>query len=497
MDRQKKNKHDDYSRSPGALPPLSSGRGASSFDAAGPQFRAMKIDSFKTPGIRSQYDPSSSKPVVGVSSGKKSKNPYGSSVSSYSPSEGNNKPLSPDFKPISVQQTWENPQLRPIPSYYPLECSNRVLDLDDVELDEITSNLSDAFRILSIQAKYLENPAGAALLTPELVEMHLYLWKRGDNQVCVEVQRRGGDSVTFHRYARHILEAASGDFDGGEYKDYSDSRYLKAAEKLLRTELSKSEKELEESLMAIEFAAGLLKKDRLDARMLGMESLCILTDPRKTCLSTAMLVCRAVILGNNQDEQHLSFTEIHEFVLNIVQKRFMIDEDSLKKDMIVDYDSDDEDFFNSEDQDTDGEIPPEYQNAMNNFVNYGLKILSNAWEVMTTFDSFDTEPEQTDHSQSLSIGILVDNFRQSSFNVTNEDILKTLFKEVSRAETRAHNACLAGKCLKILCSLSEHVSSDAGKIFGYETAIRAARIGKSTNARLEKECGELAQVLSG
>jgi len=68
---------------------------------------------------------------------------------------------------------------------------------------------------------------------------------------------------------------------------------------------------------------------------------------------------------------------------------------------------------------------------------------------------------------------------------------------VGCAETRVHNACLAGKCLKILCSLSELTRNDAQKMFGYETAVRAEQIGKATNVRLEKECGELARVLSG
>lgn len=486
MERHRKSKDDKFP----SLPPLSSGRSTSSFETAGPEFRAMNIDGVKSLGIRSMHESTPSKPVlVG--------NPKSEPDSSSPFAEDSCNIFSPDFKPISVQETWENPQLKPIPNYYPLECSNRVLDKDDdySELDEITSNLSDAFRALSIQARYLENPAGAALLTPELVEIHLYLWKKGESQICIEVQRRGGDSVTFHRYARHILEAASGDFDIGEYRDYSDSHYLKAAEKLLRTELKKTAKELEESLLSIEFAANLLKKGRLDARILGMESLCILTDPRKTCLSTAMLVCHAIVLGNDGGGKHPSFQEIHEFVLNIVQKKCMVDEESLMADMIVDYDSDDEDYFIDEDEERDG-VPPEYQNAMRTFVNYGLKILSNAWEVMSTFENIDKEPELS-HSQPLSTEVLVENFRRSSRELTNVDMIETLLKEVGRAETKAHNACLAGKCLKMLCSSSEIACIDTQRIFGKETAIRAELIGKATNARLEKECGELARLLSG
>merc|ERR1712226_1473243 len=180
---------------------------------------------------------------------------------------------------------------------------------------------------------------------------------------------------------------------------------------------------------------------------------------------------------------------------NIVQKKCMIDEESLMADMIVDYDSDDEDYFVDEGDDRGGG-PPEYQNAMRTFVNHGLKILSNAWEVMLTFENIDKEPEVS-RSQPLSIETLVETFRQSARKVTNVDLIETLLGEVGRAETKAHNACLAGKCLKMLCSSSKLACIDTQKIFGKETAIRAEIIGKATNARLEKECGELARLLSG
>jgi len=404
----------------------------------------------------------------------------------------------PEFRPIRVKGTWENPTLRPIPSYYPLESSNRVLNEHEFGISEVTSNLSEAFRVLGIQTKYFESPAGAALLTPELVEIYLYLWKTGNGKkICIEVQRRRGDSVTFYRYARHILEAASGDFDASEYNDYSDSNYLRAAEKLLRTELTNSSKEREASIMSIELAADLLRKDRLDARILGMESLCILTDPRKTCLNTALLVSRAVILGKYCGEEHDAFPAIHEFVLNIAQKRSMSDEEALIEDMIVDYDSDDddEDYF-MDDEERDGEKPPEYCEAMHTCANHALRILCNAWEVLTTFESFEAEPEKTTTEQHLDpSSMLVEKFHEVSFSFTHEDILTTLLMEVNRAESKAHNACLAGKCLKILCSSSSAARDHTKALFGLESATRAEEIGKVMNARLQAVCGGLREVL--
>mmetsp|Transcript_11228 Transcript_11228/g.18599 ORF Transcript_11228/g.18599 Transcript_11228/m.18599 type:complete len:539 (+) Transcript_11228:663-2279(+) len=402
----------------------------------------------------------------------------------------------PDYKPFFIQSSWENPKIRSIPKYYPLERSSRVLDDHEHKIDEILKNLSGCFRVLGLQAKYLENPAGAALLTPEQVEIYLYLWKTGKagKQYCIEVQRRRGDSVTFHRYARHILEAASGDFDPAEYTDLTDSHYLKAAEKLLRNELAKAVEEREESLISIELAATLIKKDRFDARLLGMESLCILTDPRKTNLNTALLASRAVLFGVQKEEKgNQSFRQIHEFVLNVVQNRCMGDEDSFLQDMVVEYDSDDEDMFDDDDEERDEKKPPEYYDSMKTFVNYGLTILANSWEVVSTFESFESEPETT--GASYSVDAAVAEFHRISSDLTHTDILTSLLTELGRADKKAHNACLAAKCLRILCQSSEEARDRTKSLYGTESASRAKEIGKATNARLERESAQLLLVL--
>jgi hypothetical protein len=40
---------------------------------------------------------------------------------------------------------------------------------------------------------------------------------------AVELQRRKGGSIAFHRYSRHILDAALGDFDCEEHIEKDDS----------------------------------------------------------------------------------------------------------------------------------------------------------------------------------------------------------------------------------------------------------------------------------
>jgi hypothetical protein len=110
---------------------------------------------------------------------------------------------------------WSPMQLRPVPAFYPLEKSSRLVE-DESPVD-IANRLAECLRTLSVQAVYDSQAGTASLLTAENVEMHLSLWKttpaNHSQGVVVELQRRKGDSIAFHRYSRSILDAAVGDVD--------------------------------------------------------------------------------------------------------------------------------------------------------------------------------------------------------------------------------------------------------------------------------------------
>jgi len=108
-----------------------------------------------------------------------------------------------------IQSNWAPTELRPVPAFYPLERSSRVVE---DELAEIVARVSEANRVLSVHAVYCNETATASLVTAENVEMQLSLWKTGRG-IVVELQRRKGDSIAFHRYSRYLLDAAVGDFD--------------------------------------------------------------------------------------------------------------------------------------------------------------------------------------------------------------------------------------------------------------------------------------------
>lgn len=59
---------------------------------------------------------------------------------------------------------------------------------------------------------------------------------------------------------------------------------------------------VDKALVALNIAASLIKKDRVDARRLGMESLELLTDPLRAGIETAKIASRVVLLGSSREE---------------------------------------------------------------------------------------------------------------------------------------------------------------------------------------------------
>eukprot|EP00578_Thalassiosira_sp_NH16_P012973 CAMPEP_0181118976 /NCGR_PEP_ID=MMETSP1071-20121207/23361_1 /TAXON_ID=35127 /ORGANISM="Thalassiosira sp., Strain NH16" /LENGTH=736 /DNA_ID=CAMNT_0023203503 /DNA_START=536 /DNA_END=2746 /DNA_ORIENTATION=+ len=62
----------------------------------------------------------------------------------------------------------------------------------------------------------------------------------------------------------------------------------------------------DKAMKALNMAASLIRKDRVDARRLGMESLVLLTDPLRAGVETAMIASRVVLLGSASEETHFA-----------------------------------------------------------------------------------------------------------------------------------------------------------------------------------------------
>ena len=451
---------------------------------------------------------------------------------------------------VKEQPTW-TPRLRCIPSYYPMERSIRILSLEERPLSEITRDIRECLRIMSIQAKLHDDPAGAALLSADQVEMYLYFWETaGGRSVCVEIQRRHGDSVAFHKYGRHILEASGGDFDVSEYNGWAESHYLRAADKLLKLELAKRSYR-SDSLGAVEIAMSLIRKDRLDARLLGVESLCILTDPRTAHMPTAVTASHAILGGspvgddtegpirrertlqgrdenrggeetmgvgaaaemtestiseNDERPYNEGFDTLRRFLLTLIQKKTMDDEGVILDRMDTDYDSDDDEEFIEADK--TGAKPTDYLVALESMQYFALTVLANSLDVLTSCpqpflfdnamhdDGTDSDKSSRVHSRPASVESIVDAFHACSVEATGESIISSLRNELGRAERKPHNAAMAAKCIRLLLGASESFQLENLKDGLLGLCRRAIGIGKNTHARLEYESTALLGCLT-
>jgi len=343
--------------------------------------------------------------------------------------------------------------------------------------------------------------ATAYLVTAENVEMHLSLWKAsaGPDQsgIVVELQRRKGDSIAFHRYSRYILDAAVGEFDMNDHiarhgADF-DFVYSKKVQRLLSLEMGKAN-EHENAIIAVEIAHGLLMKDRMDARQLGLESLCLLTDPKKTGISTAMIASHVVLLGTAQgvatstDEgltfDEAPFQEIRDTILSLVQFSRIGEEDFEE--------------VGSADDDFEGRQLGEGQ-QMSLLHNLALAVLANALDVLENQDTYDENPEETKKpasTQTKSVSDIAETFISDSTEISKSEILGSLIKELGKANTSPHNACLSARCLGSICGASEKAKRRAKELGAKNVVSSALEVGVRTHLRLQTESKKLETVLN-
>ena len=392
----------------------------------------------------------------------------------------------------AASSNWVPTALRPVPAFYPLEKSSRLVEDEDPK--EIARRLSDCLRSLSVQAFY--NNDTASLLTAENVEMHLSLWKTPSTAVqsgvVVELQRRKGDSIAFHRYSRSILDAAVGDsMPMDAFAD--DIMYSKKVQRLMQLPKNQETQEHENAIIAIEIAHGLIMKDRMDARVLGLESLCLLTDPRKTGYITALLASHVVLLGSTQgveipgaqSDQALvmdegPFQEIREAILGLVQ------------------------FSRIGDLDEEDSVHQADAESMMLLHNLALAVLANSLDVVERSDRFDedaddNEPEDTKPRARLrtaSSNDVANEFLQQTEELSNKEILSTLIAELGKAQHKPHDATLSAKCLGSLLRASDEAKKRAQELGAKQVVSTALDVGVRTHRKLETECEKVVKVLT-
>lgn len=182
--------------------------------------------------------------------------------------------------------------LRPVPVYCPLALTSRFVT--GASAGTIASRISVWCLAMNVQAEFSEKDLSTAdLKTTDHVEIHVSLWRGTwprypEGSVIVEAERRSGDAITYHKYCRTLLDAVDCVLDDDDF--HRQPELPGGGSGSIPTDRE------EKSLLALEIAASLLRKDRIDERQLGMESLCLLTDLKRTGgIDNALFASRAVL----------------------------------------------------------------------------------------------------------------------------------------------------------------------------------------------------------
>ena len=147
----------------------------------------------------------------------------------------------------------------------------------------------------------------------------------GSKCIIIEVNRENGNVIEYHHVAKEILAAARNAPNKHEHDAFSlsrvDRRALSATDSVIRTDdlvrtispmpAMTTTQNLDIFTKTMENIQVLLKKDRIDAFLLGMESLQLLTNGSSSKPEVARQACEAVLIdGRWQDVKNCIFSII-------------------------------------------------------------------------------------------------------------------------------------------------------------------------------------------
>ena len=186
---------------------------------------------------------------------------------------------------------------------FPLERTHR--EIPGVDAEEVSSRISEALRLLSIEAEYDDIKAKAKCRTNDYAcfRIRLYAGSEEGQPVIVECQRRSGSSMSFTQSCRAILCAAEGRALASEATKKKVPPFMKCPVSNMRCLQGLKTEEVDrgaELACALNKVMELLRKDKHDLSVIAMENLCALTDPLKTFPDTALKASRVIFVSDDK-----------------------------------------------------------------------------------------------------------------------------------------------------------------------------------------------------
>ena len=284
----------------------------------------------------------------------------------------------------------------------------------------VASRISDCLRKRSVHAVYNTEKAKVKCFTQQFVEFRVRLFAgKADygHGVIVEVQRRSGPATYFQEECRNIFAAAKG------IQEHP-THYHKVMSRPLQQKMPPEDSVVQYLDVALE----LLQKDHLDAKLLGTQSLALLTDAYKNGNKTAVSATKHIIAPES---------ELCNIIVSLIETG-----------------------GNDAEQNNSDEVSARIRAN-------SLTALCNVLKVCAR----DSSLSQSIKQKSVCVDVLI----------------PSLTRELERVESSPQIALLSARCLNILVEYYAECRTKALDVGAFEALVNASEYGKSRYASLATE----------
>ncbi|KAL9190987.1 hypothetical protein ACHAXT_000693 [Thalassiosira profunda] len=318
----------------------------------------------------------------------------------------------------------------------------------------ISNRLGDCLQSRSIRTKFSKNESALAKCrNTDFCKFSVRLYAGEEGGVLVEIQRLCGDAVSFMRDCRALLDAAAGTPPDAQIKEET-PLYLRlpVSEMAFVKECPLPSVSQEEEAESVNVAADLLSSSMSDSNMLGMESLAIMTDPRKTAKGTAILASRRILCPKDPGNGEFN---MHNYVMSLLL-----------------YHEHEEEEEASDDSPATG--MDDHQGKLRNLA---LRSLHNSLSLLSA-------------ERILCKTIAVHEEWYSSV------LIPKLLRDLAAAERSPHDACYASRCLSTLAECPAYDFAAQMSAKGAAEALAAAEgVGKREFDLLRKDANRALETL--
>mmetsp|Transcript_849 Transcript_849/g.1665 ORF Transcript_849/g.1665 Transcript_849/m.1665 type:complete len:473 (-) Transcript_849:280-1698(-) len=358
------------------------------------------------------------------------------------------KPIISTSKPPAKRWVVSEKVLTPRPTDFPpLEKTSRVVSA--VTAADLAVRITDCLQMRSVKAKYSKTEVLAKCRSTDFVKFYIRLYSEQEG-ILVEVQKVYGDSMSFFRDSRAILDAAEGRAVSKPEEEEPLYLRLPVSQMEFIKDATLPPLTFEEESESVNIAAELLASHRSDSNMLGMESLVTLIDPLKSLRSSAVIAAKRVLCP--EDTGHDSFN-LHNYVMSLI-------------------------IYNNGSAEAATLDGTAMENHYAQLRNLAISSVANAIALLL---------EEETLWESI----------RSSRTWYGDVLVPALVRDIAMAEECPHEACYASRCLTSLASMSESTlfASKIREAGGMMALKIAHEVGTREYALLAQDAGKCHQTI--